>query len=321
MKGKLTEKDIKKLYFQVEDLTDSFREFNPIIFLHNNIWFKLFQLLEKPKIIKEMINNFSYTEGGLKNILGNMEKYALVAKNRRLISGRTHQRCPYEWQLTSFGKRVLTHSNSEYKASQRLVIFRCIATLDRLSFAKILHKGSGVLSNWENGCRFIETIKTAEGYASYIINAIKIEDVNLLSVLNGWKKIQAQISEKRALTFRSMSFTERSNAGKIGGKLGNRTKKRLNLINHISKEPPTVYEELIIEYLERNNISYELHPIILNECFDFKIGNVVIEAEDKRGLGQSYYKAYRMNKKARKVKESGGERCSLHSYLHILLLK
>ncbi len=301
---RLQQKDIESLYYEVEDLTNNFAYFNPAIFLENKVWFKILEFAQELKTIKELVPIFGYTECGMRLVLNKMRFYGLVSNTRTSLLDTRWQQCPYEWTITSFGRKILRHSLSSYKASQRLFIFRCITGMDSASFASLFNRKASVINNWETGCRFIESIKTAQEYMTYLQNNIQIGEVNLSLALKGFGKIKAWIKERRAEVFRNMTFEECSARGKISGKLGDKKKKRANIMRSIAKQPPTRYERKIIKFFEDKNISYDLHPVICKECFDFKVANFIIEAEEKRGLGQSYYKAFRMNKKARKVKNS-----------------
>ncbi|HLD15400.1 MAG TPA: hypothetical protein VJB94_02365 [Candidatus Nanoarchaeia archaeon] len=226
---KLKKEDIKKLYLEVRDLTNNFKEINPTI------------------LLKE-------------------------------------------------------YPNSEYKPSQRLVIFRCILGYDSNSFAKLFGRKAGVFSNWESGCRYIKSIETSKEYVETIVKEIRFKNIDLNLILKGWETIRVEIKDKRGERARNMTFEEHSRMGKIGGKIGDKNKKRTNLINNISKQPPTNYEKMIISFLENKGLSYELHPVIGGECFDFKINNIIIEAEDQRQVGHAYHKAHRMNIKAKKLR-------------------
>lgn len=298
---RLEERDILELYKQVEDLTDKFRYLNPVIFLENKIWLKMLTLLDKPKTIKELKNDFDMTENGLRKILTTMKKHKLVDCSRKMILEVKPQQSPYNWQLTNGGFKLVKYINSKYKASQRLVIFRCITCLSLVSFATLLNKNPSVLSNLESGNRAIMSIATADKYTQYI-KKINFYETNINAIINGWEKINKEIKEKRMIRIKCMTFEDYSKMGKVGGRAGDKSKKRTNLIKQISKQPPTRYEKLILSFLEKEHFSYELHPIICDECFDFRIGDIIIEVEDKRNLGQAYYKAYKMNVKARKVK-------------------
>ena len=300
---KLKIDEVKELFDQVSDLTNNFTIFNPVIFVHNPKWFKVLECIHTSSTINEVITKVNYNKPGLIKVLRIMRKYGLCSSIRRLNSNPKQQKCPYEWRITGLGEKILIYSNYKYKASQRLIIFRCIFGLNSVDFANLFNRKSGVISNWESGCRHILAITTAEEYMNSILKNLNFSNITLPIVIGNYNKIINEINYRRGKRGRNLPYSYFQALGRIGGKLGDSIKKRENLIKGISKQPPTTYEKTIIEYFKNKDIKYELHPIICSECFDFRINDFIIEAEDKKALGHSYHKAYLMNKKASKVKK------------------
>ncbi len=292
----LKKEDIKKLYREVEDLTYSFTSINPVIFLENKNWHTLLNEAKLGKTARELQVLFpAYSLGWIRITLNKMEKSGLLSKKRKELANRRKQKCPYLWSITGFGEKILRHSGSKYQASQRLVVFRCLLNLDQSCFAKLLLRKSGVISNWESGCRAIVSVTTAEEYASILEKNISLQGkINLNEVLKLWAGIKTRQKYKQAKRSRELSFEVRSAMGKKGGKAGDRERKRKHLIQQLAKQKLTVYEEKIVSLLHENSLSFETHPVINDECFDFKIGKIILEAENKRGFAQAYAKAHRL---------------------------
>ncbi len=290
------------MYYEVKDLTYNFQELNPIIFLEDQRWFLILKKTKTPKTLIDLLEFFDYSKGNLMKILRRMEKYNLLTKERKNISGRIHQRCPFQWQITEYGEKYLSYSKTKYKGTQRLLVFRYLLGDSPRTFAKKLDKKKEVLGNWESGCRSMTSIITAEKYMKNILEKNLLLDTNLENMLKNWDKYLINLRNERSIRAKNIDLKKYQEMGRKGGKAGDKKKKRMNLIRGISNQAPNKYERQIIAFFVKNKIEFEFHPIICEECFDFRVGNWIIEVEGKKSLAHEFHKANRLNYKAQKVK-------------------
>ncbi len=300
---KLKQKDLKNLYAEVEDLTEEFKNLNPVIFLGNEKWFQILREAQTPITTTNLQTLFAFSESWLRIILSKMEKSGLITRTRKKIKGLKQQNSPYEWHITLLGRKILKYNSSKYKPSQRIVVFRCLLKLSRYSFAKRIGKKRGILSNWEAGNISIKSIRTAERYMELISSISKFENITSHETIANWDSIERQRKHYQSRRARHTTLEELRRMGRKGGKVGCRVKKRKRWIDRLSKQPLTNYEQKVAKYLNERGVSYNIHPIVCEECFDFRVEDTIIEAENKRGFAQSYAKASRLNEKARKVRK------------------
>lgn len=304
MPTKFTEEDIKELYHQVKDLTNGFSNFNPWVLISKRTWLEIVRALNRRRLTAKELKKeleLSMTLDGIRKILRIMRKDNLALRERRLIRKRLPQRCPYEWRLTKFGNKIANYSKSSFLPSQRLIIFRLLINPNPKKFAELLKRKKSVINNFETGNRKIKTIATATEYIKYIKKNFNLSKVSEDTVIKAWRDRREEIKKARLASLqKSKEFLAK--AGRIGGKAGDKEKKRKNLIRQIAKQEPPSYEKKIIKLLKKLKMDFELHPILCEECFDFKVQDLVIEAENKRNMAHSYFKASRCNEKAELVK-------------------